>query len=1160
MISWQDIPGNKGALETCLGILRTGKAVGFVGAGASAGLYPLWSQLIEHLADAAVAGGAPAALKKAWCGQVDPLQAALQLRKRLGEGKFAEEIRGLFGPKKTADGLRYTATHAALARLGFRSFVTTNYDPALTFACQAERPRQIVHDFGWRHDRVGLWLQDRPAEDGETPILHAHGQYDDKDSVILGAEDYRCAYGDERYRQLFEQLWTREQLVIVGFSFQDAWLRLTADQALSRADTRKVGDARHVALMGLAEDQLEAVEVYRAEVEEPFHLRAVFYPVETSVDADGKQHQDHSALGDVLQALLKATVAPEPSTATTTTTPKTPKPPDPLDVWFGQVEAEHRRLGDHFDRPAELHLIEQAWVEVKVMPAHHQSGRGVRSEDVEDGKLLGHPTTLDKVLDWPIGTPSWNEGRWLLEGPPGSGKTTLLRHLAARLARERSHDAIPVFVSLPRLIETGQELLTHATDGLGLANLSPVRDALAAAGREGRLLLLLDSFDEIPRERRAPARRLLTQLREDEAWSKCKVVVSSRPIGRGQALDELPRLDLLPLDVARRQEFLETWFEHAGQPAHREEPEWTPEVEAAQAITYLTETRGLRDLSGIPLYLTLLAVLWEQGVQPSGRLAELYAKIFELLLDGEHRREPQPMPNQDAVREALQHLAFGMTEDDCWAEANKKLEGRLRTAEELCGRLGLVAAWKRNLFTFLDDVHERTQILGPHDGGRGDWRFWHRTFREALAAERLKEHYAERSGGEALLEWARQLEEGGEGRWGEPLALLAGGMDHADGLLLQLGEANPKLAVRAAVFAQGLEPETVRRTLNLTEDLDERAQVFESIPDQLGDPDACLALVEQLRQGERNGFDLFWLWWIAEEAGRRWKAESRVADVLDRFFEHIPAPKDAELFQSVESKLDGRVPLWREIPEGEGWVGSPEAEEDRDDDEGPRYRVKMVRPYWMGVVPVTNAQYAAFDPGKAPKTWEGVEQEKLSAHPRVNVTWYEAVSFCRWLESLKEFAGCCVRLPEEEEWEYACRAGAQTRFWKGDGKEQLAEVGWYTENSGSRTHQVAGKPANPWGLYDLHGNVYEWALSEWDAERYKKRPSEGTYSVDPAAPAADLAASPRVRRVMRGGSYWNSAQRCRSACRNADDPAFVSRFWTRVQGFRVLLSSAPSRQ
>jgi hypothetical protein len=201
---------------------------------------------------------------------------------------------------------------------------------------------------------------------------------------------------------------------------------------------------------------------------------------------------------------------------------------------------------------------------------------------------------------------------------------------------------------------------------------------------------------------------------------------------------------------------------------------------------------------------------------------------------------------------------------------------------------------------------------------------------------------------------------------------LAGRLEGADDLVLRLGEVNPRLAVRAAAFAQGLAPETVSATLKLTADRGERAKVFESVPDLLGDAEACLALVEQLREGCRNGFDLFWLWWIVEEAERRWRPGDRARDLLGQFFEHIPAPADPELFRIFESPLDGPVELWREIPAGEGWVGSPEGEKDRYGDEGPRHRVDFTRSYWLGATAVTNAQYAAFDPDKPPREWKGV--------------------------------------------------------------------------------------------------------------------------------------------------------------------------------------------
>ena len=463
-------------------------------------------------------------------------------------------------------------------------------------------------------------------------------------------------------------------------------------------------------------------------------------------------------------------------------------------------------------------------------------------------------------------------------------------------------------------------------------------------------------------------------------------MVSSRPLDRADTLGELPRLDLLPLDEARRKEFLEKWFRHAGH------DDW--QAEAGDALAHVNASRGLRDLAGIPLYLTLLAVLWERGQRPPDHLAALYDEIFELLLASRHRPRPRPIPIQDDVRQALRHLAHGMTEDDRWAEPAKRLESRLRALPEICRRLAAVEAWRDDLFAFLRDVHERTQILGPHDSRRGDWRFWHRTFREALTAELLRQQH-EADGAQALVNWARQLEEGGEGRWAEPLALLAGRLDDADDLVLRIGEANPKLAVRAAIFAQGLKPETLRATLQLTDDLEERAKVFASIPDQLGDADACLALVEQLRNGQRHGFDLFWLWWIVEEVESRWRPGDRAAELLERFFEHIPAPEDPDLLWRLDSPLNGRVELWREIPPGEGWVGSPDDEEGRFDREGPRHKVELVQPFWLAAAPVTNAQYEAFDPDKPFHEWQSVDKKDLLWHPRVDVNWYEAVSFCR---------------------------------------------------------------------------------------------------------------------------------------------------------------------
>ena len=249
-----------------------------------------------------------------------------------------------------------------------------------------------------------------------------------------------------------------------------------------------------------------------------------------------------------------------------------------------------------------------------------------------------------------------------------------------------------------------------------------------------------------------------------------------------------------------------------------------------------------------------------------------------------------------------------------------------------------------------------------------------------------------------------------------------------------------------------------------------------------------------------------------------------------------------DLFHWIESGLDGRIPLWRLVPAGEGWIGSPADEQGRVDNEGPRYRLEVVSPFQLAAVPVTNAQYAFFDPKKA--------DDGKPNHPVVGVSWDEAGAFCRWLAKLPGFAG--ARLPTEEEWEYACRAGTTTRYWSGDAEHDLKRVGWFGEGSKGSTHEVACKPANPWGLYDMHGNVFEWTASLWRGD-YSQRVDGSVF--DPAEDSADLAAdSPRVVRVIRGGCFWDTARRARSAYRVRLDPG--DRFG--LLGFRVLLPFAPS--
>jgi formylglycine-generating enzyme required for sulfatase activity len=815
-----------------------------------------------------------------------------------------------------------------------------------------------------------------------------------------------------------------------------------------------------------------------------------------------------------------------------------------LALWLRQVAADHERLAPYFERQAEMELLDRVYVQLELRP---ETLRGAAPEPGHE--RLDRPLGLREVLALDRSAHPWVTGRWVVLGDPGAGKTTLLRHLSATLARQVDRPWVPLFESLPRLLREGRSLLDRVVRRLELAGhpAQGVKAVLDREGQQGRLLVLLDGLDEVPREEQDQAAALLRDLAA--TWPATPLVVTSRPIGYHRPGAGFRELSLLPFDAERRREFLARWFGRATGRADDER--------AREALASLSGPE-LAELAGNPLYLTLMALLFERGTAPDGNRTRLYDQVFDLLLEGKHRLLETPIERPEAVRQALRHLAFAMTVDNRDAESRNRLEERLYQpeADAVCRLLERVPRWRQSLRPFFDEVAERTGILGPHDGPDTDWRFWHRTFREALAAERLEEEDRGQGGRAALLARARAITaEADQSRWAEPFALLVGRVERPDELVRALVEENRPLGLRALATARSLGAGTLRQVLALSEKWEERREVYLRLPELVGDPRRALALVDQLRRGTRNGNDLFFLDQAVLAVARNTPELAREAAALRAaLYDHIPPPAE-ELFRWVETPLDGRVPLWREIPAGRFWMGSSVEEEGSFNDERPRHQVTIERAFACGSVPITRAQYAAFDPERQFTTWEGVAPEELPAHPAVEVTWYEAVSFCRWLASVFPWARG-ARLPTEEEWEYACRAGSESRYWSGDAEEALARVGWYRTNSARRTHRVGEKPANPWGLYDVHGNVWEWTLNA-RTESYAGRETGVTHdptTVDVDAALAESAgAAAGGGRVLRGGSFWIDALFARAAYRVFGIP----RFEFADQGFRVVLPAGP---
>ncbi len=297
--------------------------------------------------------------------------------------------------------------------------------------------------------------------------------------------------------------------------------------------------------------------------------------------------------------------------------------------------------------------------------------------------------------------------------------------------------------------------------------------------------------------------------------------------------------------------------------------------------------------------------------------------------------------------------------------------------------------------------------------------------------------------------------------------------------------------------------------------------------------------------------------WVNVGEAQEFKVASPPGDdlaLVKRIRERII--EKSEITQAADMvNYQGRIPRAEDEPYdmvaiagGEFLMGSPATEKGRDEDEGPQ-RLVEVQPFWMGKYEVTWDQYESFEIGRrgrlentqatelvqatmqtdidaisGPSEWathrwlkSGQDRE---SYPAIGMTQHAASKFCQWLSAQ---TGHFYRLPTEAEWEYACRAGTTTAFSFGDDSSKLAEYGVFDPTLIRTDYEKVGtlKP-NPWGLYDMHGNVFEWCLDQYFADAYggKREP----------VPATKL-----FPRVVRGGSWYDEAKYLRSAEREKSD-------------------------
>jgi len=217
---------------------------------------------------------------------------------------------------------------------------------------------------------------------------------------------------------------------------------------------------------------------------------------------------------------------------------------------------------------------------------------------------------------------------------------------------------------------------------------------------------------------------------------------------------------------------------------------------------------------------------------------------------------------------------------------------------------------------------------------------------------------------------------------------------------------------------------------------------------------------------------------------------------------------------------------FRLVPPGTFFMGSPETEPGRWDGEL-RHVVLVPRPFYMGVTEVTQAQWQRVFPGRPnPSHFKGTDR------PVEEITWYDAVRFTRTLCRMEGLPRGTYRLPTEAQWEYACRAGTDTAYCFGNTPERLGDYADFAGNNDFATNRVAQRRSNAYGLYDMHGNVWEWCLDLF-------RPYPDWHG--------EVGNTSRWRAV-RGGNWHDSAVNCRSANRCRLPPASHGN----LLGFRVI--------
>ncbi|MGA1869624.1 MAG: SUMF1/EgtB/PvdO family nonheme iron enzyme [bacterium] len=675
-------------------------------------------------------------------------------------------------------------------------------------------------------------------------------------------------------------------------------------------------------------------------------------------------------------------------------------------------------------------------------------------------------------------------------GDPGSGKTTHLKRVLLwcfRGDRDKlglPSNMIPVFLPLRELRDINQGLDVFIQRQLDMPHLETPEGFGKRLLKRGNLLFLLDGLDEVAESgQRAEVSRWIESAMQ--VYDSCRFAVTCRFAGytdEARLNENFLEMHMRPMTAEQAEEFIHNWYRIV-ETAHsidRNQARIIAKEKAHDLVERLSQpefrARRVFEMTRNPLLLTNLCLVHlDRGNLPHTRAA-LYDECTDVLLE-RWRGSVGIKTRVTALsgRRVLQPAALWLHQKDGRTRAKAdELEPVIAPAIKSSGWIHGSAR------EFLKAVRDESGLLTGW--GQDEYGFMHLGFQEYLAAREIRSRAFTEP--EVLRELASHF---GESWWQEVA-------------LLMLALEDPSLFIPY-----------MREVVKLPAFL-EYGEFMEMCLDDTAErsPQPFIELIEK-KPGEDNA-----LWnrqFVALRIiDRMDKAvvESLVPKLLNHPSEKIRkwikeqtavAPQD--LIKAARSGYE----LVR-IPGGRFMMGSNEYNREK-----PIHEV-TVPEFYMGRYPVTNEDYARYmesNPNvKPPDYWDN-RRFNQPRQPVVGVNWHDARAYAQWTG---------LRLPSEAEWEYACRAGTKTRYYTGDTEKDLAMAGWYSGNSDNKTHPVGEMEPNAFGLYDMHGNAWEWCEDTWH-DKYKGAPKDGSAWGDDKSP----------RRVLRGGSWFSSVGDCRAANR-----------------------------